>query len=420
MRKRILVFAALASTLAYGQTPSPTSLASSSLDLLNRVAQRYKEAKSYYIESVEERTSTSEYRRDWVKTFLVAAESPENHYRYEGRSGFSNALQVSDGATIWIYHGNEHRYTAKPQSSDNADAKHFMPTAEFSLAEAQNLRKTLTALSKSFKSADLLHDASFKRNGHKIPCYVVRVRSTDQKRPLPNYSFEKTIWIDKNQMQILRIAEHARIQNAGGNPGIIIEKNSITTFSNTILDGPVPDNLFHFVPPAEALLIDDFPDPLKSSGETSLLGEQAPSLKFKSANGQIVPLDSYRGKPVLIDFWATWCAPCREILPKLDKIYHEAGDKGLALISVDFDEEAQTASDLLAQKNYSWPNFHDEGEIEKAIGPSGIPREMLIDAQGKVVYDGPDEDDLRAAISKLGTEYSSLAPKKQPACPATE
>jgi hypothetical protein len=81
----------------------------------------------------------------------------------------------------------------------------------------------------------------------------------------------------------------------------------------------------------------------------------------------------------------------------------------LIVISVDRDEEAKTAADLLNQKGYSWPNFHDEGEIEKLIGSSGIPRVMLVDGGGKIVYDGQmDEDELRNEVAKLGPEYASL------------
>ena len=115
-----------------------------------------------------------------------------------------------------------------------------------------------------------------------------------------------------------------------------------------------------------------------------MTGDQVPSLKLKSADGKVVALDSFRGKPVLLDFWATWCGPCVAALPQLAQIYQEAKDKGLVLLTVDQDEEANTAAKFLAKKGYTWPNFHDgDGEIEKLVGSSGIPRTMLVDAQGK-------------------------------------
>ena len=425
MPQRILLFAALTGTLAFAQAAPSTPSNPKGLDLLIQVGDKYKNAKSYYIESVEERTTSGEYRRDWKKTVVVAAGSPENRYHYEGRSQVGNAVRVSDGKTVWTYHVNDQRYTAKPESTAESDKHRVIPMQEMALLEAKNLRQRLGDLAKSFNSAEQLHDESLRINGHRIRCYVVRVRSADEKRASPNFSFDKTIWIDRNKLTVVRIVEHSHgIRfSGGGASGGPLEVETVTSFANTNLDGPVAENLFLFVPPAEAKLIDDFPNPLTSTG-ANLVGEQVPALKFKSADSRTQTLASFRGKPVLIDLWATWCAPCVEALPKLDKIYHEATEKGLVLISVDRDEEAKTAADFFAKKGYAWPNFHDDGEIEKLLGSSGIPRTLLIDAQGKIVYDGAgmNEDALRTEIAKLGPEYASLTPKKDKGtpCPASE
>jgi len=71
----------------------------------------------------------------------------------------------------------------------------------------------------------------------------------------------------------------------------------------------------------------------------------------------------------------------------------------------------------MTKKGYTWPNFHDgDGEIEKLMGSSGIPRLMLVDAQGTIVFDttGSDENKLREHLAKLGPEYADLAPKPKP------
>lgn len=424
MLQRILLFAAFSATLAFAQAAPSTPRNSKGLDLLNQVCEKYKNAKSYYIESVEERTTTSEFGRSWQKTILLAAGDPEKHFHYEGRSQLGNAVSVSDGNTIWTYHVTDQRYTAKP-AAEKADPHGPRPMQEFALLEAESLRKRLGDLAKPFTSVEQLPDQSLRIKGHRIRCYVVRVRSADEKRPSANSSFEKTIWIDRNQLTVVRIVEHKNgIRVLGlGAAADSTDEESITTFAKTSLDGPVPEKLFHFIPPPEAKLIEDFPDPLTSFG-ANLVGGQAPALKLKSADGRVQTLEAFRGKAVLIDLWATWCAPCVDALPKFDKLYHEAADKGLVLISIDRDEEAKTAADLLAKKGYTWPNFHDAGEIEKAMGSSGIPRTLLIDAQGKIVYDGtaPSYDDLRAQIAKLGPEYASFAPKKDKdtPCPASE
>lgn len=401
-----------------GLTPSlaqtQPSSASAGLELLTRVAKKYGEAKAYYIESVKERESNNDFRRDWSKTILTAAQATGNRFHYGGRSDTGIAERVSDGKTVWTYVESRHRYTAKPYFDDKTGALKVFSMSDQPMMEAEGLHRDLADLAKPFKSAERLPDAKLKIDGHKVSCAVVRVRSSDQKRVSPGYTFEKTIWIDREHDTVLKVAEHVHTYiTAGPDAGVPIEEETITTFTHRDLEGPIRDDLFAFAPPMNAKLIEDFPNPIENPGAGGLAGEQVPPLKLKSADGKITSLDSFRGRPVLIDIWATWCEPCVKALPELAKIYEETRDKGLVLVSVDRDEEAKTAADFLAKKGYSWPDFHDDGDIENMVGPSGIPRIILVDAQGKIVYDstGLGEDGLRIEIAKLGPEYASLRPK---------
>jgi outer membrane lipoprotein-sorting protein len=119
MPQRILLFAAFSVTLAFAQAAPSTPSNSKGLDLLIQVSAKYKDPKPYYIESIEERTTTGEYQHTWEKTVVVAAGSPEGRYHYEGRSQLGGAVRVSDGNTVWTYHVSDQRYTAKPASAEN-------------------------------------------------------------------------------------------------------------------------------------------------------------------------------------------------------------------------------------------------------------------------------------------------------------
>ncbi len=410
-----LLLLVVGAATAFSQS-MPSANPSEGLELLNQVAQRYSDAKSYYLESVEERASTTEYAHYWQKTILTAAETPGNRFHFEGHSGSGSAMKVSDGKTVWTYRADEHRYTAKPQSIGVSTQPTISGMSENAMWSAKNLRSSLGTLAKSFKSAERLPDANLIVNGHEVACNVVRVQNSDQRRVTPEYTFERTIWIDKAHQTFLKTIEHSHTYMISGAARIPIEDEITTTYTTTELNGPVPDGLFAFVPPSDAKLIENFPDP-RNDFEGTMAGDQVPSLKLKSADGKVVALDSLRGKPVLLDLWATWCGPCLTALPRIAQIYQEAKDKGLVLLTVDQDEEPDTADKFLAKKGYTWPNFHDgNGQIEKLVGASGIPRTMLVDAQGKITYDGTgmDEDRLRTAIVKLGPEYAPLAPKPKP------
>lgn len=393
--------------LAFSQVPASDSNA---LDLLTRVAQHYSDAKTYDIESIEERTMSREFDQQWSKSILISAEGPGDRSHFEAQTGTGSAAQVSDGKTVWTYHPFEHRYTAKPLGT--SEHQGLIPLAEMGLMRAKTARSEFPSMVKRLSAAELLPDQDVTIDGHVVHCKVVRVRNTDEKRVDPNYKFDRRIWIDIDRNEILKTTEHSDsfVQIGGGRLPSVMDVTVV--YTKTVLDGPVSDQLFAFKPPLDAHLIDEFPDP--RDGPSSMAGDPVPSMKFKSVDGAVKPIESFRGKPMLIDFWATWCAPCIASMPHLAELYELGKSKGLVLISVDQDEDSTKATDFLAKHGYGWPNFHDgDGAIASLMPSNGIPHVVLVNSQGVIAYDGTgmDEDRLRARIAKLGPEFADFAPK---------
>jgi thiol-disulfide isomerase/thioredoxin len=116
---------------------------------------------------------------------------------------------------------------------------------------------------------------------------------------------------------------------------------------------------------------------------------------------------------VLLDFWATWCVPCRESLPALEKLYQENGAKGLVLLSLDEDDDnPQKATDFCAMHKVPWPNFHASKDIREKFPVHGIPYFVLLDSFGKVTFShaGLDENSLRMAVAALTSSPTSHSP----------
>lgn len=172
------------------------------------------------------------------------------------------------------------------------------------------------------------------------------------------------------------------------------------------LDGTLPDSMFKFFPPKEAERVD--------LGPVELVGKAAPPLKLKTLDGKDFDLSSLRDKAVLVDFWATWCGPCRESMPHLEKLYDQFKGKGLALVSVSRDEDPADASHFIAQGKYTWINVADPKlRSDAEWGTSLIPRLVLIARGGKVVFEseGFDEDaeaKVRTALHKMDPSFPAV------------
>jgi thiol-disulfide isomerase/thioredoxin len=382
----------------------------SAMALLERVSQHYAEAKSYHIEAVEERTESGELRRDWQRTLLKAAEAPGGRLYFDGRGPWGTSLRVADGRTEWIYHVDAQQYTKRTVTEAGSKEHRILGPSDSGFHQAQLLRKNLTNLTALSKSAEWLPDEFLDINSRKILCHVIRLEIAFPKKPGVDRSSDRTIWIDAAHEMVVKTVQHYRYDFG---QTFMAEEEAIT-YSRAELNTAVPDALFTFAPSPEAELVDDFPDP---SRPADLIGKAVPPLNLKSADGKSVSLASFRGRPVLIDIWATWCAPCVDGLPSLARIYREVKGKSLVLLTVDLDQDSQTAAEFLRKHHYDWPNFHDDGEVMKRISESGIPHTFLIDAQGKVVFDelAPSDTELRSAIANLGPQYGGIAhPAPQP------
>jgi peroxiredoxin len=140
------------------------------------------------------------------------------------------------------------------------------------------------------------------------------------------------------------------------------------------------------------------------------LGEVAPDFTLRDMDNQSVSLSSFKGKVVLINFWATWCAPCQVEMPHLQKMYTELAGKGFAVLSVSADD-ARTASlvkPLIKKNGYTFPVLLDkETTVVAQYNPSKtLPYSVLLDRQGKIAqvhqgYNPGDEVALKKEIEAL-------------------
>ena len=123
---------------------------------------------------------------------------------------------------------------------------------------------------------------------------------------------------------------------------------------------------------------------LASSG---LEGQQAPDFALKSSSGENLRLSEYRGDVVMINFWATWCGPCRQEMPLLDELYNRYQRVGFNLLGVNIDDDSSRAMKMVSELGVSFPVLFDaRKEVSKLYEVNAMPVTVIVDREGNVRY----------------------------------
>ncbi|GAB4080751.1 TlpA family protein disulfide reductase [Modestobacter muralis] len=153
-----------------------------------------------------------------------------------------------------------------------------------------------------------------------------------------------------------------------------------------------------------------------AAGQLVPAAERAPAPAFTGEllDGTSFSSEDLAGDIVVINFWGSWCAPCRLETPDLQAVYADVGDRGVAFLGVDVKDQRQMASAFLADAGAQYPSLYDpRGEIAlqfRGFPANVVPSTILLDAQGDVaaVYTGAIlQEDLRAAVDALLAEDGS-------------
>lgn len=134
-----------------------------------------------------------------------------------------------------------------------------------------------------------------------------------------------------------------------------------------------------------------------------LKGNQAPLFRTKDLDAKIVELKTFRGNVVLVDFWATWCGPCRQSVPELVKMWEKHKNSGFQIIGVSFDSQRSVLEDYIEDFNMSWIQTHDtEYLVNQYYDIKAIPHAYLLNKRGEIAYTGhPLAVDLEHLVDSL-------------------
>lgn len=125
------------------------------------------------------------------------------------------------------------------------------------------------------------------------------------------------------------------------------------------------------------------------TGKKTMVGRQAPDFTQPDVNGNDISLSSFSGKYVLVDFWASWCGPCRKESPNLVKAYEKYKQKNFEIFGVSLDQNKEKWLKAIKDDHYTWPQAGDikgwENAAARAYGIQGIPFNLLLDPNGIII-----------------------------------
>lgn len=135
------------------------------------------------------------------------------------------------------------------------------------------------------------------------------------------------------------------------------------------------------------------------------VGSKAPEIRLMSTDGKEVSLSSFKGKYVLVDFWASWCGPCRRENPNVVDAYNKFKDKNFTILGVSLDEDKDKWMEAIAKDKLAWTHVSDlkgwESVAARAYGVQSIPSNFLLDQQGMIIARDLREAELHDKLTEI-------------------
>jgi peroxiredoxin/outer membrane lipoprotein-sorting protein len=308
-------------------------------------------------------------------------------------------LLISDGQKSWAYVPSLKQYTEQEGVSlaDEEDQE-AAGTDERDLADTFS-HQVMIILSSIYKEAaeiDRHGDEEVRIDGRKQKWPMLRVMSKKTARDGQNLT---ELTIDPDTLRLGRMV-WANVGTKNNEKTVLRMRVDFTSFH---VGENVAEPLFQFEPPKRTKLVESLPIPGQTG--SALVNHQAPDFELKTLDGEKMRLSDLQGKVVLVNFWASWCPPCRKELPSLVKLSNEFKERGLVVLGVN-DEGRGPAGKYAEKVGLSFATVDDSSKkAHRLYSIRSIPTVFIINREGKVVRffnGGQPEATFRAALRSVG------------------
>jgi peroxiredoxin/outer membrane lipoprotein-sorting protein len=348
---------------------TPNTNDESARRLLKKVSETYSNLATAEFEFEEAGQYTDEATATRSKSISHMWISSSSKWKVATSGSRERVIEIADGKALWTFFPESNQYTVYP---------------------AGNLRSPIVD---RYRSIDKVHGSGAITGSERLgdfDCTVVKIERPNNVR---------TLWISTKTNFILKDESTETPPSAPANSTTI---NSVTTFSVARVLTTVDEQLFSFDP--RKLQAKPRDELLQQAPSTSV-GTRAPDFALFDLENKPIRLSELKGKVVLLDFWASWCVPCRAELPNVELLHRDFKDKGLIVLGVD-DEESNDQAAFLGKFGYTFRSLVDRREqVKNLYKVGGIPTTLLIDREGTIqVFEpgGASYDSLRDAVRKVG------------------
>jgi peroxiredoxin len=262
--------------------------------------------------------------------------------------------------------------------------KDFMTHFNNKLQEIFINSKALDSLRKAISPDSLINEKSqaIARTGKEIKTYTLQE-------------------IEKSANPALTMFELGYYQSTANNPGFGLEALANEEVT-AIIDNVLKKNPDHT---GIAALKQNLASMASRTGSGNWVGKQAPDFTLPDVNGKPFSLSSLKGKYVLVDFWASWCKPCRMENPNVVAAYHKYKNKNFTILGVSLDENKEAWTGAIRKDQLAWNQVSDLKYWDSMVIPlyqfDGIPYNVLVDPQGKVVAESLRGPELDAKLDEV-------------------
>lgn len=312
------------------------------------------------------------------------------------------------GAKLYVYKPQYSYYYLADAPAERTPTAKYLGMTVAPLLEQQNLSLEMALCGDA--SAELLANIDKIEKVDDVTigtaaCPAVRI--TVEKQATITVAFDPTTSLIRRVVFDRKAYAEARKQQD-------VKKVLVTVdYTTTETSAEIPADAFAWTPPvgardvtglADAGAADDAAEPAAAGGPTKLIGQPAADFDLKTLDGKSVKLSDLKGSVVLLDFWATWCGPCRQSLPHLDEIYKELGPNGLKAYAIDLREKPDVVQRFVDKTKLGIPVLLDtDGKVAKSFGVGGIPQTVVVGKDGiikAVVVGSGTHDKVKAAIEE--------------------